>query len=191
MVIQSVIEHSDLDRTRRSLYIASFYTIIVANADITGEYLEIFQLQVRFVQSDLVALGRLAVAILLGIFLLHTLTQVFSKTSGLARDWFDRWEKTAHSEIYKMEQSGLEDNSDRGPSKLEIHYGNEGEKKSRLVSHFIRSEILFGTFKDGLLKFIFVTFLSIYAFCSPHSVNTVLDTFRVSEAPPKVKETSP
>jgi hypothetical protein len=157
---------------------------VVANADITGETLEIFSLKIGFIQSDLVALGRFAVALLLWVFLLHTMTQLFSRVSALAKGWFSRWEQSARNETHEIENRHYQEGDGREPEIWEIWFGEQSEKKSRIVSFFVTSEILFEAMKEGLLKYLVVIVLSICALWWPQSLLDVLEFFRIAKETP-------
>ena len=93
----SLTDHSDLKSTRRALYLASFVTFAVANADFLSNEVSIFGLTFVLNQPDLVALGRFSTLITFFVFLLHAF-------SGLTKLWVNRAER-----IFELQQKKLDE----------------------------------------------------------------------------------
>ena len=74
----AVTEHDDLSKTRKSIFGASIYTFVVANAHFLTDKMSIFGLEVAVVQSDLVLLGRISSGLLLFFFVLHGTTNLLA-----------------------------------------------------------------------------------------------------------------
>jgi hypothetical protein len=97
--IFAVADHEDVKRTRKSLYAASIFTILVANSTFLSSQIDIFGLVLAVEQSRLVALGKIAVAILSLIFILHQALVLFELVKSEVEIWFSDWDTMAKKEV--------------------------------------------------------------------------------------------
>ena len=106
-----IAEYENLIKTRRSLLIASFFTIIIANTDIRSDEASIFGLRLAIDQAQIVSLGKLTVSFLLFIFVMQALGTGVLKLNDQISKFDERWDKIRKQEIKEIE--------------IEIHNPNE------------------------------------------------------------------
>jgi hypothetical protein len=181
--LQAIIEHADLDRTRRSLYIAALFTFVIANAQFQSREMSIFGLRVIIDPEQLVALGRFSVTFLLCIFLLHSISNILALFEQFKRAAFDNWESAAKEELVEIENQMM--NPDYGqdygePEPWDAHYYDQRVLRKTSVERVERIKLLFETSKRFILNYAIVVIFASIALLYPTLAGAVVSRFNFS-----------
>ncbi|MEP5730777.1 MAG: hypothetical protein ABJL67_15560 [Sulfitobacter sp.] len=127
----SLAEHADLQKTRRSLFAASFYTILVSNVEFLSQEISLFGLKLSVKQSELIAFGRLAIAILFALFLVHAFSSITGFLKRRAEEQYEIREATLKQEAAQLRLELEHPNgfaSVYDPEEWEVIFSNEAKK---------------------------------------------------------------
>ncbi|WP_152497196.1 hypothetical protein [Roseovarius sp. THAF8] len=172
-----------MDKTRKSLWVASIFTLVVANAVFQTDSIDLFGLKLLVCQSELIAVGKLTISVLLFVFAMHSVVPLSNWFQSRSEDNYEFWESAAKSEIEEIENQvsgsetedySWEDQAD--PWIVNFHY----EKIKRLK----RLEILsnFSAAASGLVEFIlryaFTILVAFYSLFLPEQLSNLLKLFQ-------------
>ena len=183
MALMSVVDHETLARTRKSLYVSSIFTMVVANSSFLTQSLTVFGLSIAIDQRDIIAVGKLSVGVLLSIFCIQAVSGILDLVKKIQTVSFEKWNEEAKREISQIE--------------LEIHRPNEfhrqemdmmdpwdeayyEERMRRLGRSSKFEKFLFGYkyFSLFLFDYGMVIFISVIATLCPNSLTTAVNFLR-------------
>jgi len=179
----TVVDHETLARTRKSLYLSSIFTLVVANSNFLTQSLTVFGLSIAIDQRDIIAVGKLSVGVLLSIFCIQALSGILTLAREMQNASFEKWDEKAKYDISQME---LEIHNPNEFHRQEMDmmdpwdeaYYNERLRRLGRRSSFEKISFFYRYFSLFLLDYGLVLFVSLCAMFFPNSLTSAVNFLR-------------
>ncbi len=182
-MLQLIHESDNLEKTRKSLWAASIYTVLVSNATFHSDQVDLFGLQVSVSQTDLISLGRLTLSFLLIVFLIRCSVVSTNWHSKRIENQYDQWEGKVRGEIQEIvEQETGEHKGDWSDyaDPWDVHFRDQSTIRRSNVEKIARRTELYSKLVDFLVRYALTLFVSLATLFNPRMFRTLLDFFAFS-----------
>jgi hypothetical protein len=183
--LQAISEHNDIDKTRKSLWLASAFTLIVSNATFQSDQVDIFGLQVTVSQAHLVAVGRLAITILLLVFLLHCSVLSIAWYRAKSDHEHSRWETERREEIGQIETQLSDPYSETydwrdSADPWQVDFHDQWETRNSELQRLARWSDAYASLIEFLLRYALTLAVSLATLINPLFLSRWLELFSLN-----------